>query len=269
MNTIMLTIIISVLTAAIGGLIGTYFGARFMRIPEEKNKKNIREIAIKALDIIAKYAKKSYREAENEFNNTLSITEKRTVIVALHKLGIPFGVPYNELFNIKKIYFVDKEIDKEEIDGIIMQINNGYCDNLFYLDPDTYFASNYTLFAMRNAGKRYVSEILSKSKVDVEKNILIEPVDLGQVFSLGEFKAIQVLRDQVRDQMYFDKNGQPIQEKINSLIRDIELGLWDSYLMWNYEAYQNTRIQIQMGQLMNGMATKQTSTSTQKVQIEG
>ena len=165
MNTIMLTIIISVLTAAIGGLIGTYFGARFMRIPEEKNKKNIREIAIKALDIIAKYAKKSYREAENEFNNTLSITEKRTVIVALHKLGIPFGVPYNELFNIKKIYFVDKEIDKEEIDGIIMQINNGYCDNLFYLDPDTYFASNYTLFAMRNAGKRYVSEILSKSKV--------------------------------------------------------------------------------------------------------
>ena len=265
----MLTIIISVLTAAIGGLIGTYFGARFMRIPEEKNKKNIREIAIKALDIIAKYAKKSYREAENEFNNTLSITEKRTVIVALHKLGIPFGVPYNELFNIKKIYFVDKEIDKEEIDGIIMQINNGYCDNLFYLDPDTYFASNYTLFAMRNAGKRYVSEILSKSKVDVEKNILIEPVDLGQVFSLGEFKAIQVLRDQVRDQMYFDKNGQPIQEKINSLIRDIELGLWDSYLMWNYEAYQNTRIQIQMGQLMNGMATKQTSISTKKVQIEG
>ena len=115
----MLTIIISVLTAAICGLIGTYFGARFMRIPEEKNKKNIREIAIKALDIIAKYAKKSYREAENEFNNTLSITEKRTVIVALHKLGIPFGVPYNELFKLRRFTLLTKRLIKKKLMGLL------------------------------------------------------------------------------------------------------------------------------------------------------
>jgi len=229
------TLLLSLLTAVVGGLIGTYFGAKFVQIGGENKIKKVRDIAKKALNILARYAKQSYIEAENEFNNTLSITEKRTIIVALHKLGIPIG----------------RIIEKDEIEGMIMQINQGYCDRLFYLDPDTYFASNYTLFAMRNAGKKYVSEILSKSKVDVEKNILIEPVDLGQVFSLGEFKAIQVLRDQVRDQMYFDKNGQPLKEKIDSLVRDIDLGLWDSYLMWNYEAYQNTKVQIQMGQFIN------------------
>lgn len=32
----------------------------------------------------------------------MSISEKRTVIVALHKLGIPIDVSFNEKFDIKK-----------------------------------------------------------------------------------------------------------------------------------------------------------------------
>ena len=56
-----------------------------------------------------------------------------------------------------------------------------------------------------------------------------------------------MLREQVRDQMYFDENGQPIQEKQNTIIKDIDLGLWDSYLMWNYEAYQSVMMHIKMG----------------------
>ena len=103
---------------------------------------------------------------------------------------------------------------------------------------------------MRNAGKKYVKEILAKSKVNTDTNQLIEPVDLGSIFTLGEFKAIQVLREQVRDQMYFDKNGQPIKEKIDTLLKDIDMGLWDSYLIWNYENYQSVMAQIQMGQMV-------------------
>ena len=106
---------------------------------------------------------------------------------------------------------------------------------------------------MRNAGKKYVSEVLAKSRVNVATNQLIEPMDLGTIFSLGEFKAIQVLRDQVRDQMYFDKNGLPIKEKIESLMKDIDLGLWDMYLMWNFEAYQNVKAQNQMGQYISNL----------------
>ena len=161
----MANFIIALLTALIGGLIGTYFGARFLNMREENKLQRVREIAIKALNVIKKYAKQSYRNAENDFNTSLSITEKRMVIVALHKLGVPIGVPSNEVFNIRKVFFVNTIIEEDEINGIILQINKGFCDNLFYIDPDTYFAANYTQFAMRNAGKKYVSEVLAKSRV--------------------------------------------------------------------------------------------------------
>lgn len=246
-------VLVPILTAMLGGWVGAYFGNKYRKNKESKEKESIRNIAIKALNILKTYSKKSYREAESEFNNSLSIAEKRTIIVALHKLGIPFGIPSNETFNIKKLYFMDTIIDENDINGIILQISNGHCDNLFYQDPETYFATNFTLFAMRNAGKKYVTEVLAKSKVDVTSNQLVESIDLGTIFSLGEFKAIQVLRDQVRDQMYFDKNGQPIKERIDSLIKDIDLGLWDSYLMWSFEAYQNIKTQNLMAQYLSNL----------------
>ena len=241
-------IIATLLTALVGGLIGTYCGACFLNLREDYKMKKVRAIAIRSLDIIKKYSKQSYRNAENDFNTSLSITEKRMIIVALHKLGIPMGIPTNEIFDIKKIYFLDKVIDKEELDSIAFQIEKGYCDKLFYQDPDTYFATNYTIFAMRNAGKKYVKEVLSKMVINPKTKQFKEPIsDLSQIFSLGEFKAIQVLREQIRDQMYFDENGQPIKDKLDTLIKDIDLGLWDSYLMWNYEAYQSVKMQIDLG----------------------
>lgn len=52
---------------------------------------------------------------------------------------------------------------------------------------------------------------------------------LDKFFSLGEIKLIQVFREVVRDQNYFDENGKPIPEKINTLLKEIDLGLWDNY----------------------------------------
>lgn len=247
---IIVSILVPIFTAVLGGWVGAYYGNKYRENKEFHEKAIVRNIAIRALNILKSYSRKSYREAEGEFNKSMSIAEKRTIVVALHKLGIPFGIPSNEVFNIKEIHFIDSLVYVDEIDDIIRQINNGYCDKLFYIDPDSYFASNFTLFAMRNAGKKYVKEVLAKSKVNFETKMLSEPVELGTIFTLGEFKAIQVLRDQVRDQMYFDQNGQPIKEKIDSLLKDIDLGLWDSYLLWNYENYQNVKAQIQMGQLI-------------------
>ena len=247
---IIIYVLVPILTAVLGGWIGAYFGNKYREDKESHEKEIVRNIAIKALNILKSYAGKSYRETEGEFNKSMSIAEKRTVVVALHKLGIPFGVPSNETFNIREIHFIDIIVNENDINGIIHQITKGYCDNLFYSDPDTYFASNFTLFAMRNAGKKYVKEILAKSKVNTETKVLTEPAELGTVFTLGEYKAIQVLREQVRDQMYFDKNGEPIKEKIETLLKDIDLGLWDSYLMWNFENYQSVKAQIQMGQMI-------------------
>ena len=258
-------VLVPILTAGLGGWIGAYFGNKYRENKENHEKEVVRNIANKALNIIKSYSGKSYREVEGEFNKSMSMAEKRAVMVALHKLGVPIGIPSNETFDIRNVHFVDAVICENEINDIILQITNGYCDKLFYMDPDTYFGSNFTLFAMRNAGKKYVSEILARSKVNMETKMLTEPNDLGTLFSLGEFKAIQVLRELVRDQMYFDKNGEPIKEKIDTLLKDIDLGLWDSYLMWNYENYQSVKAQIQMGQmicnpqpLINPMAVEKT-----------
>ena len=243
-------VLIPILTAVLGGWVGAYYGNKYRENKETHEKEIVRNIAIKALNILKSYSRKSFREVEGEFNKSMSIAEKRTIIVALHKLGVPFGIPSNETFNIREIHFVDTIVNENDIDGIILQISKGYCDNLFYIDPDTYFASNFTLFAMRNVGKKYVKEILARSRVNTETKVLTEPVEMGSIFTLGEFKTIQVLREQVRDQMYFDKNGQPIKEKIDSLLKDIDLGLWDSYLMWNYENYQSVKAQVQVGQMI-------------------
>lgn len=72
-------------------------------------------------------------------------------------------------------------------------------------------------------------------------------------------------REQVRDQMYFDENGQPIKEKLDTLIKDIDMGLWDSYLMWNYEAYQSVMMQIQMGQAITGSTQNLVVNESEKV----
>lgn len=242
-------ILIAISTAIIGGLVGTYFGARFLNMREESKMNAVREIAIKALEVLKKYSKQSFRNAENDFNTSLSLVEKRTVLVALHKLGIPIGIPSDEPFNIGKVYFVDTVIDEDVIEDIILQVRKGYCDHLFYLDPDKHFTANYALYALRNAAKKYVTEVLAKSTLDISHNIMSSPVNWENMFSLGELKPIMVFKDQVNIPLNFDIRGNPRKDKIESLIKEIDLGLWDTYLMWNYEAYQNARSQLQLGQM--------------------
>ena len=93
----------------------------------------VRDIAINALNIIKHYNGQSYTKAENQFNTDLTIAQKRTIIVLLHKLGIPIIVPANETFDIHRIHFAERIIDEKEIDGIILQVNQKHCDNLFFL----------------------------------------------------------------------------------------------------------------------------------------
>lgn len=246
----MINNVTAIAIAIIGALIGTYGGAFFLNSKEESKMKKVRAIAIKGLEVLKKYSKQSFRNAENDFNTSLSLVEKRTVIVALHKLGIPFGIPTNEAFNIRKIYFLDTIIDADDLDDIILQVKKGYCDHLFYTDPDQYFSANYALHALRKAAKKYVTEVLAKSTLDFKKNLMTSPDKWESFFSLGELKPIMVFKDQVNVPLHFDENGNPITEKMESLLKEIDLGLWDSYLTWNYDAYQNNRNQLQMCQLI-------------------
>lgn len=240
------SLLIPILTAAIGALIGTFGGAWFLYRRQEDKIENVRLIAIKALKIFLEYAKqkKSFVEASSEFNTKINVSEKRAIVVALHKLGVPFEPPTNDILNIKRLNFKDVVIDKDEIKTMISQINKGNCDNHFYTDIESYFTSNLRLNAVRNAGKKYVKEVLANSCIDKSNsNVIINPDDWSKRLTPGELQTILVLRHQLANTDYFLTNGNADLEKIKILIREIEIGLWDNYLFYDYDAFMNIRAQ--------------------------
>ena len=159
MEQIITTTVVTLISGAIGAIIGTYGGALFAAKRQEKHIKELRQVAIKALKIFQKYARnrQTYDVAASEFNNALSIAEKRVFIVALHKLGIPILATPDSKFDIQNIVFEKREIDKDEIEAIISQIQLGHCDQLFYIEPDNYFSENIRLKTLRYIAKRWVS----------------------------------------------------------------------------------------------------------------
>ncbi len=151
-------VLIPILAAVLGGWVGAFFGNIYQKAKEDGKMREVRAIAIKALNVIRHYKDQSYINAENQFNTDLTIAEKRTIIVLLHKLGIPIIVPANEAFDIHRIHFSDRIIDEKEIDGIALQINQRHCDNLFFIDAESYFGANRQYITVREVGKRYERE---------------------------------------------------------------------------------------------------------------
>jgi hypothetical protein len=247
------TVIISVLSALIGAFIGTYFGAHFINRKSENKIKKVRKMAIKALDIIKKYAKKesTYCNAKDDFNNTLNIAEKRAILVCLHKLGIPIEMPVGNAFEIKKIQFLSKLIDKDELEGMKMQIDNGHCDNLFFMDVEKYFTEDTKIKTIRSIGKKFVMEVLNKSKFNSDTQTFTYPENWVDKFSYGERQMIMVFWELIRSSYFFDKQtGNSNEKNINQLILEIENGLWDGYLQWDYDAYQNMLAQRKLAEAM-------------------
>ncbi len=259
MNDVIISVIVTLLSGAVGALIGTYFGSYFIVKKAESKKEEIRQIAIKAIDVIKKYAHdgKTYDVVFTEFNNAISIAEKRTVIVALHKLGIPIVVHPSSAFKIENIVFDNKVINKEELEAIVKQIEQGYCDHLFYLDPEKYFDDNVRLQTVRSIAKRWVHDVYTKSIYDRETKMVVYPQNWFESFSYGEQLAIGVFRARVSTFFYFTIKNDADVEKMTQLEREIELGLWDSCFYWEIENYENmtanTSINNKMTQMMQNM----------------
>ena len=158
-------IIITLISGAVGAWIGTYYGTQFSAKKQEQRNKDLRNMAIKGLNILRKYSGKgnTYDMAEAEFNNSLSVAEKRVFIVALHKLGIPILATSFTKFDIQCIHFEKNIIDRDEVSAIINQMESGYCDRLFYIDPETYFSDNIRLNTLRSISKRWINEDFAKA----------------------------------------------------------------------------------------------------------
>ncbi len=250
--------VLPLISGAIGALIGTYGGSFFLHWKQEKKIKNVRAMAVKALDVFKAYAKKSYIETVSEFNNKLTISEKRAIVVALHKIGVPFEMPTKDAFDVRNLRLKDIVIDKDEIDGMIQQIEKGNCDNLFFEDIESYFTSNLRLNAVRNVGKKYVEETLSKSYLRRgTPDQIVRPDDWYKSYTPGELQTIFVLSKQLANSSYFLSDGKIDREKIGVLIREIEIGLWDTYLFWEYESYQNIRAQYDLASVIQNVVMGQ------------
>lgn len=255
--------LIPIFAAVTGGWVGAFFGNKYQKAKEDKKMAEVRAIAIKALNIIKKYSKQSYCVAENDFNTSLSITDKRCIIVLLHKLGIPVSVPSNDIFDIHKIHFSDRIIDKEEIEGIEFQINQKHCDNLFFIDAENYFNSNRQLTAIRDVGKKYIRNVLGKSKYNKETKQVRYPDDWVQKFGLGEYMSLRILHEQACSDIIYDNLGNPIPERINQLSHEVDMGLWDSCLLGSYEIYKNAKAQIDVSSVFQSMALSQQVTQSE------
>ena len=256
----------TLMVGAIGALIGTYCGTYFLHRRTEEKTEKIRAIAIRGLNIIRNYARQSYKAADNQFNTELNISEKRAVIVALHKLGIPIEVSTKDVFDIKKIKFYDKLIDTEEIDDMIGQISRGHCDNLFFMDVESYFTANLRVKAVREVGKKYVNEVLKHSTINIREQKIIYPFEWDKKFTPGEIQTVLVLIARVNNSDYFKGNGEPDNDKIDILIKEIEIGLWDNYLFWDYDSYQNMRSQNSLANIVQAVVLGQIAPNPQNTQ---
>lgn len=240
--------LVSVLTALLAAFLGGFFGAWFQHWFQNRKTNKVRLIAIKALGVFVHYAKpsKTYADAEAEFNNTLNIVEKRAVLVALCKLGIPVTKSLDDLFDIARVRFESKPIDKDTISLMKGQVNKGICDDMFFSDVDSYFSSNLRLLALRAVAKKYVDIDLSLCICDKKSLVVNHPMEMSRQLTPGEMCALYVFRAKSCMSDYFDENGRAIPEMMGRLKKEIDLGLWDNCFYWDYEAYQNIQSQNQM-----------------------
>lgn len=238
------TIIISCATALIGGIVGTYGSSHFITRKQEKRQENIRKIALRALNIFKDYDGKTYHDAESEFNTKLSITEKRIILVALYKIGIPIFAENIGKFSLENVSFMSKEVTEKEIINMKAQIDNGNCDNLFFEDPEDYFNKNILDKYKRNIAIKFIKNVLMHSQITDDELSIIYPENWWDCFSIGEINIALVFKTKLADPILYDKNTKQIkQEKVKEIINEVNIGLWDTYLDWAYEAFSNVQTQ--------------------------
>ena len=215
-------VLVTLISGAVGALVGTYFGAYFSSRKQEEKKKEIRKIAIKGLNIINKYSGKenTYEVVEADFNTSLSVAEKRIFVVALHKLGIPILAASDTKFDIQYIRFDKIIIDKDEISAIIKQVESGYCDQLFYVDPDTYFSDNVRLRTLRNISKRWIEEVFANSTLDIKSEKIIYPEGWFEQFTWAENLNIAVFKERIGIKGYFTDKGKIKEGAIKEICSD-------------------------------------------------
>lgn len=222
--------------------LGVWGGSTVWYKFKEKEKKRVRDLASLAIDKIIPYEKigsGSYRGAKRVFNSTFNIAQKRAILVALHKLGLPIAIPAEGKFLIKDVNFLDEKINKCNLLDIQRQINSGYVDSLFFIDPDDYFNEDLRIKTLRNLAKRYVNEVMRYSHISEDGREAIFDINFYTIFSYFEANAILVFREKTLSDLYYKQDKTIDIEKLERIIVDIDSGLCDMYFNIDLVSYNN------------------------------
>lgn len=93
-----------------------------------------------------------------------------------------------------------------------------------------------------------MEEVLAKSR-KIE-NTIINLQNWNNLFSPGEMQILYVFIHRTSNSGYFTADGSIDPAKIKDLIREIDLGIWDNYLSWDYDAYRNLQTQNAIGDII-------------------
>lgn len=183
----------------------------------------------------------------------MAVSSKGLVLVALCKLGIPVVRSVDDSFHIENVRFEHEEIDKETIELMIGQVNKGNCDDLFFSDVETYFSSNTRLMAVRAVAKKYVDIDFAYCYYDKQKDQIMHTKIATDLFTPGKLNILAVFKLRSSWDTFFDLNGKVIPEKLNNLKKEIDLGIWDTYLFWDSESYLNIQTQNRMANVITNV----------------
>ena len=183
----------------------------------------------------------------------MAVSSKGLVLVALCKFGIPVVRSVDDSFHIENVRFEHEEIDKETIELMIGQVNKGNCDDLFFSDVETYFSSNTRLMAVRAVAKKYVDIDFAYCYYDKQKNQIMHTKIATDLFTPGKLNILAVFKLRSSWDTFFDLNGKVILEKLNNLKKEIDLGIWDTYLFWDSESYLNIQTQNRMANVITNV----------------
>lgn len=243
-------------TSIASAFIGVFLGAFLLKHFSDKKIKYVRNTAISCLKNIKGYCKKdnNYQSAQGEFNNTFSIADKRSVLVALHKIGVPIEFASGQSFDIKNISFLPERIDSSEIEGMISQIRSGQCDHLFFLDPDSYFKEDGSARKKRAIAIKFIDNVMKDAigKNEEDGFWLRYPEGWHTYFSPGEMNIIGVFKKKLCHPYYYKLDGQVKTAELEKLKEEVRLGLWDFYLSWDVEAFENMNSQRMISEKTSG-----------------
>ena len=214
---------------------------------QNKHLYTLRKLSIRALKEIRRFSqgKNTYKKAEGLFNTEFDLAQKRAILTALFKVGLPIDIPKYGNINISNIEFQDVIIDKDLLDGMISNINHGYCDKYFDEDISSFISTEVRTGLLRDLAKRFVDEVVAKSTLDgLQVNL---PGTLLTRFTNGERRALVVFRESVLDESYYDMSAKrPDLEQLEILKREVDMGLWDNVLTKDPFDYMHVKKSFQI-----------------------